>query len=118
MKMDRTGSAELNELTAIPAAERTLMNRTAAGLTVIGIFSVILTGCGSSDPLAISCSAFMGKDVDTQITLATRWGAPNRDHIGPAERIAGPAYKDDLIRYCPNHPEAKLNELEVRITPA
>lgn len=85
------------------------------GIAVAAVALSTLTACGTSDPLAITCSQFMKKDSKAQLDLATRWGAPNRDNIGPGERIAGRAYKDDLLRYCPGHPDAKLSELTLQV---
>lgn len=82
---------------------------------LIATLALMLTGCGSSDPLAITCADFLTKDPQTQLDLATRWGAPNRDHIGPAEKFVGPEYRRKLLEYCPTHPDAKLNELELRL---
>jgi hypothetical protein len=73
-----------------------------------------LPGCGN-DPLAVSCADFMSKDAATQLSLATTWGAPNRDHIGALERAVAPSYRDDLLRYCPGHPDAQLNQLTLHV---
>jgi hypothetical protein len=57
----------------------------------------------------------VSKDANTQLTLATRWGVPNRDQIGAGERIAGPAYMRDLVAYCPSHPTAMLTDLTLEV---
>jgi predicted small lipoprotein YifL len=93
------------------------MKRARKSLAVIVSLAFILTGCGTSDPLAISCADFLSKDSETQLALATRWGAPNREHVGPMEEMVGPQYKRDLLEYCPTHPDAKLSELELRLGP-
>jgi hypothetical protein len=74
----------------------------------------LLLGCGSADPLSITCGGFLNKDDAAQLTLATTWGAPNRDHIGPAEKLAGPAYKASLVSYCTNHEDVHLSDISLR----
>lgn len=85
-------------------------------LALAAALAATLTACGSSDPLAIVCSDFAGKDAATQLDLAARWGAPNRDHVGATERILAPTYRADLLRYCPNHPNVKLTDVALRLT--
>ncbi len=70
----------------------------------------VLTAC-SSDPLATTCAEYLKKDAATQLDLATRWGAPNRDHIDEMAKMAGHQYQTDLGNYCPKHPDNKLADL-------
>jgi hypothetical protein len=81
------------------------------------LIALMLTGCTSADPLAITCEEFMSKDAETQLELAARWAAPNREHVGAMEKMVAPQYRKDLLQYCPNHPKDKLNELELQIRP-
>lgn len=81
------------------------------------LITLMLTGCSTADPLAITCEEFMSKDAETQLELAARWAAPNRDHVGAMEKAVAPTYRKDLLQYCPNHPKDKLNELELQIRP-
>lgn len=90
--------------------------RTTAALAVILSMAAVLNGCSGADSLATSCSDFMSKDAATQLTLATKWGAPNRDHIGAVEKIAGRGFNADLLRYCPAHPDVKLSDIQLRLT--
>jgi len=82
-----------------------------------GLISLMFAGCGSPDPLAITCEEFMSKDAQTQLELAARWAAPDREHVGAMEKGVAPVYRKDLLQYCPNHPKDKLKELELQIRP-
>jgi len=84
---------------------------------VLAVVALVVTmsSCGSSDPLAISCSDYLGKDAATQLHLAATWGSPDRAHVGPAAELVAPAYQKQLVSYCGTHPDVKLSELELRM---
>jgi hypothetical protein len=76
---------------------------------------VLATSACSSDPLNIACSDYLTKSHAEQLDIAARWGAPNRDNVGPVERLAGAAYQKELVTYCKSHPDDKLSDLTVGI---
>lgn len=77
---------------------------------------VTMSACSSdSDPLAISCSDYLGKDAATQLNLAATWGAPNRKQVGSSEKFVAPTYQKQLVGYCGTHPDAKLSELQLTV---
>lgn len=94
---------------------RFVRHRTHFAVTVLAAVVTLpaLSSC-SSDPLSISCGDYISKDADTQLKLAVRWGAPNRDNPGPGAEFAGPTFKSQLLEYCPAHKEVKLKDIVVR----
>ncbi len=87
---------------------RLLMSGIAASLVLCGT-----TAC-SSDPLSVSCKDYLGKSDSEQLDLAVRWGAPNHQTSYPGASLVGPAYRQDLLNYCPAHPKDRLKDLEFR----
>lgn len=82
-------------------------------LALAAVALAVTTSACSSDPLAISCSDYLGKDAATQLNLAATWDAPNRDQVGPAEKFVAPTYQQQLVSYCGTHPDEKLSDLQI-----
>ena len=84
---------------------------------VVALISVtVLTSTvACSGDQSLTCSDFLSKTSSEQLDIATRWGAGNKDNIGPVERLAGAGYQTQLLKYCPAHPTDMLSDLKVGV---
>jgi hypothetical protein len=67
----------------------------------------------ATDPLNIKCSEYITSPESEQLELAAQWAAKPRDQVTEIERIAAQGYRKDFLAYCPNHPDDRLNQLEI-----
>jgi hypothetical protein len=95
------------ERMAMKHFNRTLAATMAA--TAIGGSAVSCT----ADPLNIKCSDYLTKTESEQLDLAARWSPKSREQATEIDRIAAGGYRKDFLAYCPQHPDDRLNELEI-----
>ena len=89
-----------------------------AAAFVVPVFA--LSGCGTPNPLDISCSSFLSKDEATQLQLAARVAAPVRGSSPDAlDNAVAPTYRGELLSYCSDssHHGDKLKDLEPTLVP-
>jgi hypothetical protein len=92
----------------------TRIGKNATAVIVLGLLVGGVTSC-TADPLAITCGEYMSKTSSEQLDLAARWAAPNRNNVDAAAKMVAPAYRSDLLGYCPTHLNDRLKDLELTI---
>jgi hypothetical protein len=88
------------------------LNRALAATMIAAAIGGSTFSC-ATDPLNIKCSEYITSAESEQLELAAQWAAKPRDQVTEIERIAAQGYRKDFLAYCPNHPDDRLNQLEI-----